>query len=37
MGNSENAEVINFGIKEYINEEFNKVRKNPKKDYLTIS
>lgn len=37
MGNSENSGVINFGIKEYMNEQFNKVRKNQKRDYLTIS
>lgn len=37
MGNSENSGVINLGIKEYINEQFHKVLKNPKRDYLTIS
>jgi hypothetical protein len=37
MGNNENSGTINFGIKEYMNEEFNKVRKNPKRDYITIS
>ncbi len=37
MGNNENSGVINFGIKEYMNEQFNKVRKNQKRDYLTIS
>ena len=28
MGNNQNSGTINFGIKEYMNEEFNKVRKN---------
>jgi len=37
MGNNENSGIINFGIKEYMNEQFNKVKKSEKRDYLTIS
>jgi hypothetical protein len=37
MGNNENSGVINFGIKEYMSEQFNRVKKNQKREYLTIS
>jgi hypothetical protein len=37
MGNSENPGQINAGILEYIQEEYDRVRKNQNALYLTLS